>query len=44
MQISQLHTYKNSYKLREHQKKLFQILKQKFTKKFNVFKFHQSIN
>ncbi len=35
MKTSQLHIYKNNYKLREHQKKLLQILKKKFNRKFN---------
>lgn len=35
MKTTQLHTYKNNYKLREHQKKLLSILIKKYPKKFN---------
>jgi|TARA_B110000208_G_C11577135_1_gene361083 trans-aconitate methyltransferase len=35
MKTSQLHTYKNNYKLREHQKKLLNILIKKYKKNFN---------
>ena len=35
MKTSQLHTYKNNYKLREHQKKLLNILIKKYQKNFN---------
>lgn len=35
MKTSQLHTYKNNYNLREHQKKLLSILIKKYQKKFN---------
>jgi trans-aconitate methyltransferase len=35
MKTSQLHTYKNNYKLREHQKKLLGILVKKYQKNFN---------
>ena len=35
MKTTQLHTYKYNYKLREHQKDMLNILKNKINKNFN---------